>query len=126
MRRLFVIISLGISFAVASYAVIHTTTTDASAQPYIVAFSLAVVVVLVAFRWITAEQGGKGAVSSILTLIPGLVSWSTQSNARSVLFSICILGFSAFAYWLGPYSLHSISISTGTAKYIEINGNKVR
>jgi len=123
MRQLLVPLSLGISFAVISYSVIYTTISDPSATPIMSSIALALIAILVAFKRITADQGGKGLTATLLTLIPDLISWSRKSDLRSTVFSFCVLGASALIYWIGPNSIHTINILTGIAPYIEINEN---
>ena len=120
MRRIFVILVLSVSLPVVAYSVIRTSSADPIATPIMSALAIAMIVFLVTFRWITADQAEKGLLISLYTLLPGVVSWCDKSNSRSVLFSLALILFSGGTYWVGPHSIHTFNVLTGDAAFIRV------
>lgn len=120
MRRVLAVCIMSLTLGTIAYSVIRTIAADQSAAPFMSAIAVSVLALLVAFRFVTADQADKGVLVSLYTLLPGLIAWCSRSKARCTVFCGLITLLAAAVFYVGPYSIHEINISTGDSAFVRI------
>ena len=60
MKKFVLSLFIGVNIAVIMFSVMTTITADTSSAPIVAGFSIFLLVVAVAFRWVTSESANKG------------------------------------------------------------------